>query len=80
MNKNALMQYSKERLLEGKQTFVHVSDSLKKPTIGGKIEPLGFQRVGHESGHPRITWLGHLVVPSRMGKYQFQHVLLHLEE
>jgi hypothetical protein len=42
MNKNALMRYSKERLLEGKQTFVHVSDSPKKPTIGGKIEPLGF--------------------------------------
>jgi hypothetical protein len=52
----------------------------KKIIIRGKIKPLGFQRVGHENGHHGVTWLGHLVMPSGMGKCQFQHVLLHLKE
>jgi hypothetical protein len=64
MNKNVLVRYLKECLLEGHQTHVHVNDPPKKLAIGGKIEPLGFQRVGHENQQPRVTWLGHLVVPS----------------
>jgi hypothetical protein len=71
MNRDVLAQYLKECLLEEKQTPVRVSDPLKKPTTGGKIEPLGSQRVGHESEHLGVTWLGHLVVPSGMGKCLF---------
>jgi hypothetical protein len=56
---DVLMWYLKECLLEGKQTHVRVNDPPKKPTIRGKIEPLGSQRVGHESGHPGITWFKH---------------------
>jgi hypothetical protein len=79
MSENVLMQYPNEHLLKWKQIFVHVSDSLKKLATGGKIEPLGSQRVGHESGHPGATWLKHLVMPSRTRKCS-QHVPLHLEE
>jgi hypothetical protein len=67
----------KECLLKRHQTLVRVNDPPKQLAIGGKIEPLGSQRVGHENQHPRVTWLGHLVVPSGMGKCQTQHVLLH---
>jgi len=80
MSRNVLAQYLKECLLEGKQTFVCVSDPPKKLITGGIIEPLGFQKVGHESKHLGVTWLRHLVMPFGMGKCRFQHVLLHLEE
>jgi hypothetical protein len=63
-----------------KQTFVHVGDLGKKPTTKDKTKPLGSYKVGLESGQSRVTRLGHLVLPSGMGKCQFQHVLLHLEE
>jgi hypothetical protein len=58
--------------------FVH--DPPKKPATRDKIEPLGFQKVGPKSEQLGVTGLGHLVVLSRMGKCQFQHVLLHLKE
>jgi hypothetical protein len=47
MSGNVLVWYPKERLLEGKQICVRVNDPPKKPTIEGKIEPLGSQRVAH---------------------------------
>jgi hypothetical protein len=68
MNENVLAQYPKEHLLEGTQIPVHVSILLKKLATRGKIEPLSFQKVGHESEHPKVTWLGHLIVPSGMRK------------
>jgi hypothetical protein len=68
MNGDMFVQYPKEHLLKRKQTFAHVSDLLNKFITGDKIKPLGSQRVGHESGHLRVTWLGHLIMPSRMGK------------
>jgi len=73
-------RYLKECLLKGKQTLAHVSDPLKKLTIGGKIEPLGFQRVEFKNGHIRVTWLKHFIMSSRTEKCQTQHVLLHLKE
>jgi len=57
MNKDVLVQYLKECLLKGKQTLAHVNDLPKKLATGGKIEPLSFQRVGHESRHHGVTWL-----------------------
>jgi hypothetical protein len=80
MNEDVLTQYPKECLLEVKQTLVHVGDSLKKPTTRDKTKPVGFQRVGPKNEQLGVTWLGHLIVPSRMGKCQSQHVLLHLEK
>jgi hypothetical protein len=80
MNGDVLAQYLNECLLKAKQTLAHVSDSPRKPSTGDKIKPLGFQRVGLESGQPRVTWLGHFVVSSKMGKCWFQHVQLRLEE
>jgi hypothetical protein len=68
MNEEVLVQYSRECLLEWKQTPICISNPPKKLTTKGKIEPLGFQRVGHESEHLGVTWLGHLVMPFRMGK------------
>jgi hypothetical protein len=72
------VQYLKERLLEGKQTPICVNDPPKKLATRGKIEPLGSQKVGHESRHLRVTWLGHLIVPFGTRKCRSQHVLLHL--
>jgi hypothetical protein len=46
----------------------------------GKTEPLGSQKVGHESEHPRVTWFKHLIMPFGTGKCWSQHVLLRLEE
>jgi hypothetical protein len=63
-----------------KQTFAHVGDLLKKPTIRDKTKPLGFYKVGLESGQPRVTRLEHLILPSGTRKCQFHHALLHLEE
>jgi hypothetical protein len=80
MNKDVFMWYLKEHLLKGKQILVHVSNSLKKPTIGVKIEPLGFQKVEHKNRHIKVTWLIHFVMPSGSRKCQSQHVLLHLEK
>jgi hypothetical protein len=60
--------------------FIRVNDPPKKPTTRGKIEPLSSQKVGHENRHLKVTWLKHFIMPSGMGKCQFQHVLLHLEE
>jgi hypothetical protein len=69
----------KEHLLEAKQIFTCVSNSPKKPTIGDKTEPLGFQRVGLKNKQLGVTRLGYLIVPSIMGKCP-QHVLLHPKE
>jgi hypothetical protein len=49
MNKDMLAQYSKECLLEVRETFTPVNNSLKKPAIGDKIKPLDFKRVELES-------------------------------
>ncbi len=68
MSGDMFTQYSKERLLKRKQNLAHVKNSLEKFTIGVKTKPLSFQGVGHESGHPKVTWLGHLVVPFGRGK------------
>jgi hypothetical protein len=79
MNGNVLARYLKECVLKVKQTLVHVGDLLKKPTTKNKIRPLGFQMVGPKSEQLGVTWFGHLVMPSGMGKCRFQHVLLHLK-
>jgi len=62
-----------------KQTPIHVGHPPKKPTIGDKTKPLGSQKVGSKSRQPKVTWLGHLIVPSEIGKCRSQHVLFHLE-
>jgi len=62
-----------------KQNPTRVGHSPKKLTTRDKTKPLGSQRVGPKNGQPKVTWLGHLVVPSEIGKCQFQHVLFHLE-
>jgi len=79
MSEDVLMRYPNEHLLKWKKIFARLSNLLKSLAIGGKTEPLGSQRVGHKSRHPGVTWLKHLVVPSRTRKC-FQHVPLHLEE
>jgi len=68
MSEGVLTQYLKERLLKGEQILAHVNDLPKKLPTRGKIEPLGFQRVGHESEYLGVTSLGHLLVPSTMVK------------
>jgi hypothetical protein len=40
-----------------RQTFGHVNYLPNKPKIKDKIEPVSFQRVGHENGQPRVTKL-----------------------
>jgi hypothetical protein len=80
MSRDVFAQYLKKQLLKGKKTLARVSNPPNKSAIGGKIEPLSSQKVGHENGHPKVTWLKHLIMSSQMGKCQFQHVLLHLEE
>jgi hypothetical protein len=72
--------YPKECLIEGKKIPICISDPPNKPTTRVKIEPLGFQKVGHESKHLGVTWFGHFLMPFGMGICEFQHVLLHLEE
>jgi hypothetical protein len=72
MSINVLARYPKERLLEAKQTPIHVGDLPKKLATRDKIEPLGSQRM--------VTWLRHFILPLGTGKCQFQHVLLYLEE
>jgi hypothetical protein len=79
MSENMLAQYLKEHLLKTKQNFVHVSDMPKKLATRDKTKPLGFQSVGPKSEQPKVIWLKHLLVFSRMGKCWSQHVLLHLE-
>jgi hypothetical protein len=69
MNGDVLVQYPNKCLMKRKQTPTHVSHPPKKLPIGGKTKPLSSQRVGHENGHPRVTWLRHLVVPTRTKKY-----------
>lgn len=73
-SENMFVWYLKEHLLKRKQTPAYVSNLAKKSATKGKIEPLGSQRAGHESKHPRVTWLRHLIMPSKMGKWWFQHV------
>jgi hypothetical protein len=68
MSENMLAQYSKEHLLETKQTLVRVSNPPKKLATRDKTKPLGFQRVGPESEQPRVIWLEHLLVLFRTGK------------
>jgi hypothetical protein len=52
----------------------------QKNAIKDKIKPLNFQKVEPKNRQPKVTWLKHLVMPSRMGKCQSQLVLLHLKE
>jgi hypothetical protein len=68
MNENMFARYPKEHLLKVKQTLARVHDLPKKRTIGDKIKPLGFQKVGCESEQPKVTWFGHFIVPAGMGK------------
>ncbi len=77
MSEYMLAQYSKEHLLETKQTLVRVNNPPKKLATRDKTKPLGFQRVGPESEQPKVIWLGHLLILCKMGKCRFQHVLLH---
>jgi hypothetical protein len=63
MSGDVLARYLKERVLKEKQILACVSNPPKKPAIRGKIKPLGSQKVGHESGHPKVTWLKYLIVP-----------------
>jgi len=63
-----LTQYLKEHLLKGKQKISRVNDLPNKLATRDKTEPIGSQKVGHENGHLRVTWLGHLVMSSGMGK------------
>ncbi len=60
-----------------KQTPTCVNDPPKKPTTGDKIEPLNFQKVGFESGQPKVIELGCPIVRSITKKCQSQHVVLH---
>jgi len=53
MSKYMLAQYSKEHLLETKQTLVRVNNPPKKLATRDKTKPLGFQKVGPESEQPR---------------------------
>jgi hypothetical protein len=62
---------------KSRQTSTHVGDSPKKPAIGDKTKPLGFQRVGLESGQLEVIWFEYFIVPSKTRKCQSQHVLLH---
>jgi len=68
MSGNVLVQYPNKRLLKGKQTPTRVSDPPKKLATRDKTKPLSFQKVGHENRQPRVTWLGHLVMPTRTKK------------
>ncbi len=47
---------------------IPLGDLPTKPTIGDKIEPLGFQRVGLENEQLGATWLRSFVVIFGMGK------------
>jgi hypothetical protein len=51
-----------------KQTIAHAGNLPNKRAIGDKTEPLGFQKVGPKSEQLGVTWLRHLIKPSRMGK------------
>jgi hypothetical protein len=79
MSRDMLTRYSKEHLLETKQTLVHVNNPPKKLVTRDKTKPLSFQRGGPESEQPKVIWLGHLLILCRTGKCRSQHVLLHLE-
>jgi len=54
-----------------KQTHARVGNLPNKCATQDKIEPLGFQKVGPKSEQLRVTLLGHLIMPSRIGKCQF---------
>ncbi len=75
MSRNLFAWYMKEHMLEVKQTFVCVGDLLKKFISREKTKPVRSQRVGLESEQLGVTWLVYFITPSKMGKYQFQHVL-----
>jgi len=60
--------YPKEHVLKVKQIPACVGNLPKKPTNGDKIKPLGSQRVGCENGQHGVTWFGHFIMSSRMGK------------
>jgi hypothetical protein len=68
MSRDVLAQYLKECLLKAKQTSARVSNPPNKPATNDKIEPLNFQKVGHENIQLGVTWLGHLVMPFGAGK------------
>jgi hypothetical protein len=80
MNRDMSTWNLKEHLLKMKQTHAHVSDLPNKPTIGDKIEQLGFQKVGPKSGQLGVTRCKSFVVLSGIGKCWSQHLLLHLGE
>jgi hypothetical protein len=62
MNGDIFAQYLEERLLEAKQTPIHVSNLPKKPTTKDKTKSLKFQRVGPNNGQLGVTWFKHLIV------------------
>ncbi len=52
----------------------------QKNAIRDKSKPLSFQKMRPKDGQPKVTWLKHPVMPSRMGKCQSQLVLWHLKK
>jgi hypothetical protein len=54
--------------IKSEQILARVNNLPNKLATGDKIEPLGFQRVGLETKQLGVTWFGHLVVLSGMGK------------
>jgi len=63
-----------------KNEVTFISDLPKKHTTGNKTKPLGFQKVKPKNGQPRVKGVGYFVMPSKIGKCQFQQVLLHPKE
>jgi len=55
-------------MLEVCQTFARVSNSPKKPTIGNKTKPLGFQKVGPKTGQLVVIGFEGLILRFGMGK------------
>jgi hypothetical protein len=68
MSEHVFALYLKDHLIRARKTPTHVSDSPKKPITGDKTQPLSSQRVGHESGQPKVTWFKYFVMPFRMKK------------
>jgi hypothetical protein len=69
MNKDVFAWCLKKHLLKVKQILAHVGDPPKKL--------LSSQKVGLKNRQPKVTWPMYFIMPSGMGKCQFQHVLLH---
>ncbi len=62
------LHYLKEHMLEVCQTFACVSNLPKKPTIGNKIKPIGFQKVGPKIGQLVVIGFEGLIMRFGMRK------------